>query len=217
MVSGVLGFSRSLLGFANTITGIVAAILLVVFYLVPSMLGTWDDSGTRVLVRVRESAAFDIMFFYCLGLLLVNGLWWGYGRRPDALVRCVASETASGRVMVLREVIESGLRAAGEAVEKVTRVKVSVSRDRMKSLVIRAQFQAPEGVAIPVLSSALRERLDARFRELVTLTESDQANFEIEFVGFAGKFIPEKDGADELAENGVPMFTGPRYPIGDEG
>ena len=217
MVSGIRGFCRSLLGFANAITGIVAAVLLVVFYLVPSMLGTWDDSGTQVLVRVRESAVFDIMFFYCLGLLLVNGLWWGYGRRPEALVRHVASETASGRVMVSREAIESGLRAAGEAVERVTRVKVSVSRGPTKSLVIRAQFQAPEGVAIPVLSSALRERLDARFRELVVLPESDQATFEIEFVGFAGKSIPEEDGGDALAEDGTFVFTGPRYPIGDEG
>ena len=79
---------------------------------------------------------------------------------------------------------------------------------------VRAFFQAPEGVSILDASRRLREVLSERFRDMVHVADGTRIEFDIEFVGFAAK--PARKGEAKPAEEEVPPFTGPKYPIEEE-
>lgn len=97
----------------------------------------------------------------------------------------------------------------------MSRVRISLQQAGLRRLVVHAQFHATEGAVIQAASTALRTALQRQFEALVRLAEGARVEFELEFLGFAGR--PPKRGATrEEPAPPDPPFTGPRYPIEED-
>lgn len=206
-----------------TVANAVAALWIATF-LQPSVLGTdlgtqaTELSGTnRAMVLPLQTPVAWLAFFGSVGLLLWNFSWL-VRRRPGELPsNWIVSETAAGPVRVAREAIESGLRAAGEELPEITRLRVQVKLSSNKRVLITGQFYCADGQNHLAGSQRLRQAMLDRFAELVRLSEGTRAELELEFQGFFGKLgknAPEPP-APEPEPEGEP-FRGPQYPIDDE-
>jgi hypothetical protein len=211
VASDFRGLTGRLLAATHVLAGLAALVVVVTVYLAPHLVGPYDESTGTVPLPVRGTTLASAIFWLALLLLVVDLLYLAYGRAPRRPLQHVTSEGLGGTVKVSRDAIEAALRTRGEALAEVSRLRVMVEQAGLKRLLVRAQFQAPDGVTILEASSRLRDVLGTRFRELVHLTEGWRVEFEMEFLGFQGKYQrPEAD-----AEPVVP-FTGPQYPIDDE-
>ena len=106
------------------------------------------------------------------------------------------------------------------ALPEITRLRIAVESGGQKKVVIRGQFQCPEGISNLEASRLLRRALGERFAEMVQLTDGNKVEMEIEFLGFAGKLTrkaSETVNPEPEPEPEPPPFTGPKYPIDDEG
>ena len=108
------------------------------------------------------------------------------------------------------------MRQAGEALAEITRLRIAVESGGLKKVVIRGQFQCPEGISNLEASRLLRRALGERFAEMVQLTDGNKMEMEIEFLGFAGKLTRKASEPVDPVPEPSP-FTGPEYPIDDEG
>src|SRR5690606_729353 len=126
---------------------------------------------------------------FAAALLVGDFLWIVYGGSPRMPTTHVQSETPEGPVKVSREALESGLRAAGEALDEISRLRVAIETvgPTGRRVVVKAQFQAPEGVSLQLANQRLRAALRRRFDELVRLADGGRLDLEIEFVGFQGR------------------------------
>lgn len=207
-------FARTL-NAAHVAFAVGAAALLVAVWAAPASFGEWDGATLRLSLDPQHATGLRVATLVGAGLLVLDVLYLLYGRRPRAPLRHVVSEGEGGSVLVAREAIEVGLRAAGEALSAVSRVRVSLQQAGLRRLVVHAQFHATEGAVIETASTALRAALQRQFEALVRLAEGARVEFELEFLGFAGR--PPKRGAkgEEPAPQDPP-FTGPRYPIEED-
>lgn len=215
MAHDVRSLSRGFLLLANTLFGLAAAGIGVLLYVRPAAFGHYDEVRGTLTLTVRENAALEIVVVVGLLLLAFSLLWFLYGRRPKEPLRYVASHGKGGVVKVAREALEAGLRSAGEALPVVTRLRIAVESGGLKRVVVRAYFQAPDGVSIEDASRALRDALSQRFAQMVRPPDGVKTDFEIDFVGFAGK-LPRRQDAEPETEPEPEAFTGPRYPIDDD-
>ncbi|MFQ5503900.1 MAG: hypothetical protein ACE5F1_03775 [Planctomycetota bacterium] len=157
------------------------------------------------------------------GLLLINVLGLLYFRRSKKrdYEGPLLSYTGDGVIKVSRGAIEAGLRAVGEALDEVTRLRVKVLTPARKRVVIRALYLAPEGVQILELSGRLRKALQEQFQLMVQMEREGRLEIEIIFEGFYGKPLskpdaetqPEEEASTEETRPPPPPFTGPRYPV----
>ncbi|MCC6669821.1 MAG: hypothetical protein IT458_02085 [Planctomycetes bacterium] len=206
----------------NVLAGVTAAVLVVLHYLVPERLGypalipgvPIGSSGHVILVPLRTTAA-TLGFVAAVALLVVDLLWLIYGRQRRHPLRHVLSEAPGGTVRITRDALEAALRSAGEALPEVARLRVMLAGAGPKRIVVKVQFQAPEGVANLDASRALRAALQQRFQEMVRLTDGQRVEYDLEFLGFSGKGARKAEAAAPAAEPDAP-FTGPKYPIEDE-
>lgn len=207
--------SRRFLLLANVLAAVVASVVLLMVYLTPEVVGSYDDTTSRVAIRTRGNPGVELATIAAAVLLVFDVLVLFYWRRPRTPLRHVSSEAPGGLVKVSRDALETGLRAAGESLDEVTRLRVAVEPGPAKRVVVRAHFMCPDGVSLQEASRLLRTALTERFRELVRLPEGGKVEFEIEFVGFAGKLARKPVEKKEEPEEPSP-FTGPKYPIDDE-
>jgi hypothetical protein len=151
-----------------------------------------------------------------LALLLLNALRLIYLRQPKREPNHIVSMGQAGEVRVAREAVEGGLRAAGEKLAEVTRVRVHVGHRAPRRVEVRVFYMAAEGVQIMQVSGRLRDALRQRFGELVQLPPEHRVEFQLEFEGFSGK-LPRRSEANKPKEPQTEdaPFTGPRYPIDD--
>lgn len=150
-------------------------------------------------------------------LLLLGNFGFLVRRSPAPAPRTyVQSETPTGPVRVAREALEAGLRAAGESLPEITRLRVAVECSQQKRVLVQGHFQCAEGTSNHNASQRLRAALRDRFADMVHLGDGVRAEFELEFQGFVGKLA--KKGADNKAalEPEPPPFTGPQYPIDED-
>lgn len=208
---------RRFLLLVNLLAAVAAAVFVVGLYVAPDSLGGYDESTGVVGIRTRGNRPLEFAALAAGLLLIVDVLFLVYGRRPRTPLRHVVSDAPGGPVNVSRDALEAGLRAAGEALDQITRLRVAVEAGALKRIVVRAHFMCPESVPLQEASRLLRTVLGARFRELVRLPEGGKVDFEIEFVGFAGKLSRKAvaEPAEPPPEEASP-FTGPQYPIDDE-
>jgi len=225
MASVLPGPARSLVAscllLANLLVANAAAAMAVAAFLRPGLFTrpgmTIEPSETseRLLVVPLETPWSWGVFFGAVALLLWNFAW--LVRRPERRlpVHWVTSDTPSGPVRVAREALEVGLRAAGEALPEITRLRVVVDTSSAKRIVVTGLFQCAEGTNNLSASQRLRQTLLERFGEMVRPTDGTKVEVELEFQGFLGKL--DKKAASDLppAEDGQP-FTGPKYPIDDD-
>jgi hypothetical protein len=222
MVSVLPGPARSLVArcllLANLLVANAAAAVAVAAFLRPGLFapaGTSIESSERLLLVPLETPWSWGVFLGAVALLLWNFAW--LVRRPERRlpVHWVTSDTPTGTVRVAREALEVGLRAAGEALPEITRLRVLVDTSAAKRIVVTGLFQCAEGTQNLAASQRLRQTLLDRFGEMVRPTDGTRVEVELEFQGFLGKL--GKQAASDLppAEDGQP-FTGPKYPIDDD-
>lgn len=213
MAHDIRDIGRVALVTTDVLAGVSAAGLAVAFYLAPGEFGAYDPETGTVSLVLADSAAVEITFLIAVLLLAANLLYLVKGRRQARQLHHVQSEADGGVVKVSREALEAGLRASGEAVGDVSRLRVAVGYGGPKRVVVHAHFHAPEGAPILQVAEALREVLRDRYAHMVRSAEGVKTEFDIEFVGFSGKRTRKLEVVD--AE---PLpFTGPKYPIPEEG
>ena len=217
MAHDIRSIGRGFLSTANQLAALAAACALIAFYAAPALFGRYDSAARQVQLDLDGSAALDVAFLIAVLLVLVNTLWLLYGRRPKPPLPFLISEAPGGPVKVARDAVEAGLRTAGESLECVSRLRVWIEQGKLKRIVVRALFQAPEGVSNLQASRQLRSALSERFHEMVRLTDGARAEFDVEFTGFSGKLgrRPESAVPAEEEEESSP-FTGPKWPIDDD-
>lgn len=205
-----------LLMFANLVTANAAAVAWAVSFAFPGVLGTppTEGEGAVLILPLRTSTALGVLVFAVL-LLFFNATYL-LRRRPAKPLRFVLSAAPGGAVRVSRDALETGMRQAGEALAEITRLRIAVESGGLKKIVIRGQFQCPEGISNLEASRLLRRALGERFAEMVQLTDGNKLEMEIEFLGFAGK-LNRKASEPPDPEPEPSPFTGPEYPIDDEG
>lgn len=147
-------------------------------------------------------------------LLLANFAWLVRRAEQVPPSNWIVSETPSGPVRIAREALETGLRQAGEALPEVTRVRVQVDTRTHKRIHVVGQFQCAEGTNNLAASQRLRQAMSDRFAEMVRPADGTRVDYELEFQGFAGK-LGKKAG--DVPPPEPPPFTGPKYPIDDDG
>src|SRR5262245_45290976 len=109
----------------NVGAGVAAAVAVVLAWTSPAMLGEWDAArGALTLLASRPGVRF--VSWLGLFVLIADVLFLIYGRAPRAPLRHIVSETRDGNVLITRDAVENGLRAAGEALPEVSRLRVSV-------------------------------------------------------------------------------------------
>jgi hypothetical protein len=216
MATDLGSFGRRLLLLANVLAAVFAAGFVLVVYTAPELIGAWDEAGRTVAIRLRDTATVGLAALAAGALLLCDLLYLVYGRRPRAPLRHIVSEAPGGLVRVSRDALEGALRATGESLEEITRLRVAIEPGGLKRVVVRAHFMCPEGVSLQEASRLLRNALTERCKELVRLPEGSRIDYEIEFVGFGGKL--QRKGAEPPPprEEEPAPFTGPQYPIDDE-
>ena len=213
-------FARRLIVLVNVAAALLMATLCAVGFLYPGQLGSEaivkvaNESGRAITLPLFTTEA-RLTFAFAVVVLIANALYVLYGRRARAPLRHIQSEAPGGPLLIAREAIESGLRAAGEALPEITRMRVAIENAGLKRIRVKAQFQAPEGASIHDASRNLRQALEQRFQEMVRLADGARVEHAIEFVGFAGK-SPKKGQAPAPPPEPQDPFTGPRYPIDDE-
>ena len=209
---------RSVLVWANVAVGVGAALFGLAAWLAPESLSIPTHSEPGVFrVDGRGGHGLGFVAFGAAVLLVCDLLWLVYGGVPKEPSDHVVSRSVGGSVKVSREALEVGLRTAGEALDEISRLRVSVTVPaKMKHVGVHAWFQCPEGVSIQVAGQRLRDTLRARFGEMVRLGEGARLEVDIEFVGFSGRLKAHAaDGRPAPTEPEDP-FTGPRYPIDEE-
>ena len=201
---------------AHVIVALAACVLTVLLYL--NVVGSYDAETGDAVLRVADGTTRNTVFLVAVALLVVDVLWLLYGRSPSAPLRHVTSKGPGGTVHVSREALEAGLRSAGESLDVVTRVRVGIERRGPKRLVVRAFFQAPDGVSILDAGRSLRRVLDERFAAMVGQWDGPKPDIEVEFVGFAGRLPrrPEPVPEPEPPAEEPSAFTGPKYPIPED-
>lgn len=209
-------WSGRLLLWANLLFANAAAATFAIGFVKPAALGLMPAADGNGLILPLDTPGERALLVATVLLLLLNGLW--LLRRKPALPPWphVLSLTPSGPVRVAREALEAGLRSAGESLPEITRLRVLIDTGYGKRIVVQAQFQCAEGVSNLTASQRLRTVLQDRFHAIVQLGDGARADFDLEFLGFAGK-MPKKAG--EVAANLEPEpqpFTGPRYPIEED-
>jgi hypothetical protein len=150
-------------------------------------------------------------------LLALNVVRLLYLRAPRPVPAHVVSLGRAGEVRVAREALEAGLRAAGEKLPEVARLRVSVLPEGSRRILVRAWYVATDNVRIMDVSEALRARLRERFLEMITMAPDGRLEFELEFEGFSGR-APRKPEDGKVAgkrQAEAAPFTGPQYPIDD--
>lgn len=217
MASDLKGLLWRLLLVANLAVAVIACCFLVAVWVAPDSMSSppADEAGVFRLV-VRSNTTLGVLTLVAAVLLLGDFLWVVHGGSPPAPPGYVNSVGPDGTVRVSRDAIEAGLRAAGEALDEVSRLRVIVdATPGLKRIFVRGQFQSPEGVSIHDAGRLLRQVLRRRFAELVRLGDGVRLEVEIEFLGFAGKLTrkPVTEPESPPAEDSADPFTGPRYPI----
>lgn len=207
-------FSRTLIA-AHVGFAVAAAVLAVSTWAAPATLGEWNVEAGRLTLDVGKATGLRFSALVGAILLVLDGLYLVYGRRPKEPLRHVMSEGSGGSVMVAREAIEVGLRTAGEALGSVSRVRVALRHAGLRRLVVHVQFHATEGSPIQAASTALRAALQRQFEALVQLADGARVEFELEFLGFAGRSSKRAAAREEEPPPEQP-FTGPRYPIEED-
>lgn len=213
--------SRSVAGrmllVANVAAANAMALVVVVGFLRPSAFGVSAPfpmfGDQRLLVLFLDTGPAWAVFLAAAALLGWNGWWLLRGRRAGPAPQHITSEGVGGSVRVSRDALEAGLRAAGEALAEITRLRVAVEAGLGKRVLVTCQYQCAEGVSNLEAGQRLRAALQERFAAMVRLPDGMRADFALEFVGFAGK-LPRK-GSEAVAPE-APPFTGPQYPIDDE-
>lgn len=211
---------RRLLLLTNVAVAVGTACFALIVFLAPDWMSTPGSGEAGVFrVDVRGSDSAWIVALLAAGLLVADFLWIVYGGPSGVPTTHVLSETADGPVRVARDALESGLRAAGEALDEVSRLRVAIDTAGPlgKRVILRSWFHAPDGVPIEVASQRLRAALRRRFGELVKLPDGGRLDVEIEFAGFQGRLArkPEEPAAPPAPVADEP-FTGPQYPIDGE-
>lgn len=206
---------------ANLGAATLAAATCVVGFVRPSAvgvdLGALPGEAGRMLHLPLDTGMARAVFLASL-LLLVLDLYWLVRRAPAPPPRThVVSETPTGPVRVSREALEAGLRVAGEALPEITRLRVVVDPALARRIVVRSYFQCAEGTSNLNASQRLRASLRERFAEMVRLPDGVRAEFELEFQGFLGKLARRGAEARAALEPEPPPFTGPQYPIDEDG
>jgi xanthine/CO dehydrogenase XdhC/CoxF family maturation factor len=211
--------ARRLLLVANLTAANVAAAVVVIGFLRPGFVGidagpAGAAFGGRVLIAPLETGAAWTAFLAAAALLVLNFTW--LVRRPEHVepANWIVSDTPSGPVRIAREALEAGLRLAGEALPEVTRVRVQVDTRAQKRILVNGQFHCAEGTNNLAASQRLRQAMLDRFGEMVRPADGGRVELVLEFQGFAGKL--GKKAGDVPPPEDVP-FTGPKYPIDDEG
>ncbi len=211
MEEDLKSFGRKLVRVVNSLAALSAAVFFII---------AWLGNPPNVSPGFLAVCGVGVLF-----LNVVRILYFRSGKRADE-AGPLSSMTDDGIVHVSREAVESGLRAAGEGLSDVTRLRVKVLTPGRRRHRIRAHYLAPEGVQILEVGSKLRRALLDRFGELVRV---DEGKLEVEmiFEGFYGKAKgvkrpePEPEPEPEVSEpaepEAPPPFTGPRYPIDAEG
>lgn len=206
---------RRLLLLVNICVSNIAALVLLALFISPGSFSQGSSEEFALLTNIRDRAGMQFACLASLLLLAANVLYLLYHRRGGDPMRHVLSDAPGGPLMVSRDALEAGLRSRGEAIEDITKLRVTILAGGLKRTRMHAQFHCPEGASIRDLSTRLRRALETRFAELVKLTEGARLVTEIEFSGFAGKLTPrpaeEKEGTSEPGP-----FTGPKYPIDDD-
>ena len=200
----------------NLVAAVTAAAVVVVAWVSPGTLGEWDEANSMLTLHLASRQGVRLISWLGLLLLLADLLFLLYGRPPRAPLRHIVSETRDGTVMITREAVENGLRAAGEALPEVSRLRVSV-RQAGRRIVVHASFLTADGASIPLVSQALRHTLRQRFEAMVQMAVAGRVGYELEFSGFSGrasKKVAEPPPAPPET-SGTP-FTGPQYPIEEE-
>jgi hypothetical protein len=216
MATDLGSFGRRLLVLANVLAGVAAAGGVLVFYAAPELIGSWNEATKTVAIKARETALAGLVALAAGALLLCDALFLVYGRRPRAPLRHITSEAPGGQVRISRDALEGALRATGESLEEITRLRVAIEPGGLKRVVVRAHFMCPEGVSLQEASRLLRNALQERCQELVRLPEGNKMDYEIEFIGFGGKLQRKAPDAPVREADEPAPFTGPKYPIDDE-
>lgn len=151
-----------------------------------------------------------------LTLLGLNVLWLWRRTPPDSPRTYVLSQTPTGTVRIAREALEAGLRAAGEALPEITRIRIVVDTTQARRVFVQGYFNCAEGTSNLNASQRLRAALKERFAEMVRLGGNATCEFELEFLGFVGKLARKDAEAKVTLEPEPPLFTGPQYPIDEE-
>ena len=202
----------------NLCASTLGAATAVVLFVRPIALGVAAEeaeSGRVLLLPVGTPMGWAV-FLAALSLLLCN-FGWLVRRSPRPLPRdFLMSSTSAGPVRIAREALESGLRATGEDVADVTRLRVQVDCAQQKRIVIKAALQCAEGASNHECCQRLRLALERRFLDMVHLGEGARADFELEFQGFFGKPSRKGSQARSAVEPEPEPFSGPKYPIDDE-
>lgn len=207
--------SAQLLIGANLLAANLAAAFFLALFISPGSFSQVEDGEFELSANIQSLPFLQLTFAASLVLILANVLYLLYGRQEKDPLRYVLSDAPGGPLRVSKDALETGLRQRGESLPELSRLKVAILAGGVKRLRLQAQFHCPEGVRIQELSRKLRGVLEAKFFELVKLTDGVKLATEIEFSGFSGKLAKrqaeEKVGSDEPGP-----FTGPKYPIDDE-
>jgi hypothetical protein len=214
---------RGLLGRLLLIVNLAVAVgtscYVLLCYLAPESMSVPPHAEPGIYrVDVRSGEGVWLTPLLAGALLVADFLWLIYGPAPRTPTAHVISETPGGPVRVSREAIEAGLRSAGEALDEISRLRVSLDAagPLQKKIVVRTAFTSPDGVSIQIASQKLRDALRRRFGELVRLAEGMRLELEIEFAGFQGRLSKRSEEPESAPEEVDAPFTGPRYPIDDD-
>lgn len=208
----------------NLVVANLVAALYVVLFLQPGTLLGGDVSAfaavlgnARVAVVPLGTALAWFALLVAIALLLANFTWLLRRREQAPPSNWVLSATPSGPVRISREALEAGLQKAGEALPEITRLRVGVDTRTPKRVLVTAYFQCAEGAGNLAASQRLRQVLAERFGAMVHLADGARVEFELEFQGFAGKLGRKNVDLSPPVAESEPPFTGPRYPIDDDG
>lgn len=217
MAGDIRTLPRRLLLLANVLAASVSALFWILLFLAPGAFSqdAAAASDHELATDIRSRAGPQGAALFGLALLLLNFLYMLYGRRATQLARHVHSVSPDGPVEVACDVVEQALRRSGEALEEIAKLRIVVE-PTPKRVLVRAQFQAPDGVPIHEVSQRLRASLSARFAELVTLPSGARVEFAIEFMGFSGRVARRESPAEPAETEERSPFTGPEYPIDEE-
>lgn len=218
-------WSERMLLVTNLTAANTAAAIWLATFLQPSILGRVLNAenaqladGNRAMVLPLQTPFGWIAFLISGGLLLWNFSWLVRRRHREVPSNWVVCDTPTGPLRIAREAIESGLRAAGEALPEITRLRVNVRLLAQKRIAVSSQYYCADGQNHLAASQRLRERLRDRFSKLVSPGDASRTDFEIEFQGFFGK-LGKNDisppAHEEDGEQSAP-FRGPQYPIDDD-
>jgi hypothetical protein len=204
----------------NLVVANVAAAVYVVVFLQPGLLLGIDASPLTTVFGNARVALVPLStplswIALCIGIavLVWNFAWLVRRREQEPPAHWVVSDTPSGPVRVAREALEIGLQRAGEGLAEVTRVRVQVDPRQNKRVLVTGQFWCAEGTNNLAASQRLRAAMTDRLHEMVRPADGTRFELDLEFQGFAGKLGKKVD----VPPPEPPPFTGPKYPIDDEG